>query len=174
MASDDKPSPSPSPSQSSSVVKQEAAILYTIQQVLLDHFPQVEIDIRAKRLVVRGAKTFEQELAEKEQGRAALPPGHMHEAATFAAADATATSSEQQQETVVIVDQFGQIVQCDNNEALRRRMEIVMKRVYLALFPMPSLMGCLDECGHGGHHHHGHGADGDGADDHHHRRHIRI
>jgi cleavage and polyadenylation specificity factor subunit 3 len=56
------------------------------------------------------------------------------------------------QDTQVVVTGSGKI-HCENPRIVSL-LEIVMKRVYLALFPIPSMMGCLDDHDHEGHEHH--------------------
>ncbi|MNE64211.1 hypothetical protein D3C80_1596130 [compost metagenome] len=43
----------------------------------------------------------------------------------------------------VVISSSGKI-QCDNPKIVSL-LEITMRRIYLALFPIPSMMGCLDE-----------------------------
>lgn len=114
------------------IIQEETAIMYTVQQILLDYFPDVSIDIQKKQFVVRDVKPLEQQQQE-------------------AASDEAMRDDEEEDdetERPIIIDQFGKVLQCDD-PSLKSRLEIVLKRVYLSLFPMPSLMGCLDDhCHH--------------------------
>jgi hypothetical protein len=49
-----------------------------------------------------------------------------------------------------VISAQGKILEC-NDDGLRSRLEIILRRIVFALFPIPSMMGCLDECSHDQH-----------------------
>ncbi|KAL9643144.1 hypothetical protein ABK040_001633 [Willaertia magna] len=49
-------------------------------------------------------------------------------------------------ETLAIrVNSFGEIVYC-KDEKLRGALEIALRRIFVSMFPLPTMMGCLDDC----------------------------
>ena len=54
------------------------------------------------------------------------------------------------------ISSIGEIVLCQD-ERRRGLLEIVIRRVFMSMFPLPTMMGCLDDCDHGhSHQHEGH------------------
>ncbi|KAF0976110.1 hypothetical protein FDP41_004785 [Naegleria fowleri] len=51
------------------------------------------------------------------------------------------------QRVLLKISSMGEITLCED-ERMRGFLEIVMRRVFMTMFPLPTMMGCLDDCDH--------------------------
>ncbi|EFC39387.1 predicted protein [Naegleria gruberi] len=59
---------------------------------------------------------------------------------------------DKEDKVIVKVSSMGEIIECVE-ERNRGFLEIVIRRIFMSMFPLPTMMGCLDDCDHGHSHH---------------------